>query len=335
MNRISGHRDAVQTTCPGNGLYRQLSTIRRVAGGTVGRLAVDRLAGSSQRGSVFYTRGVITARWSARTASSFIARFDLLVDGRLAARVPGGHRGAVLRFKPGHHTLRLRAVHLSGRVSTTRAYAIYADRTGPSFTGAPVAQLRRGALGATVPVTLGWKVTDAGGLRSVALTRPGRATFEPARTGWVTGARVGTATTWALTATDRAGNTAGAAVTRTPVVVPEGAATPSGAWSAARHPAYLGGSALRSTAAGASLSWTFTGRGAGLVFSRTADSGRAAVSVDGNPVATVDLRAASPVHQQLAWVYNWRSAAEHTVTVTVEGTAGRPVVVVDGLVQLR
>ena len=119
------------------------------------------------------------------------------------------------------------------------------------------------------------------------------------------------------------------------MVLSEAAAARTGAWTALRNSAYLSGGALRSTARGASLTWTFTGRSAALAVSRTQVSGQATVYVDGAAAGTIDLRATSTQNRRAIWAKNWGATGRHTVKVVVAGTAGRPGVVLDGLVVLR
>jgi hypothetical protein len=101
----------------------------------VAEFGVSRLAGSSRRGQTYYTRGVTTVTWSTSTPTALIDRFEVLVDARTSVSAPAGHRSAVVRLTPGRHTLTVRAVHLSGRTSSTGGYAFIAGRTAP---GAPI-----------------------------------------------------------------------------------------------------------------------------------------------------------------------------------------------------
>jgi predicted ATPase len=153
--------------------------------------------------------------------------------------------------------------------------------------------------------------------------------------GWNGTARPGVANTWSLRAADRAGNATAASVARTPVVVSELSATRTGPWTGLRNSAYLSGHALRSTARGASMTWTFTGRSASLAASRTTVSGLVTVYVDGRAAGTLDLRAATVQNRQAVWARNWGASGTHTVRVVVAGTTGRPGAVLDGLVVLR
>jgi hypothetical protein len=147
--------------------------------------------------------------------------------------------------------------------------------------------------------------------------------------------KAGAGTTYGLRATDRAGNARSVAVQRTAVVAAETHAERSGTWSEVVGPAYLGGRALRSTTAGSSLSWSFTGRSAALAVSRTAVSGRVRVFVDDEPAGIIDLRSPESLHRRAVWSRSWASSDRHTVRIEVEGTSGRPGVIADGLVHLK
>jgi hypothetical protein len=182
---------------------------------------------------------------------------------------------------------------------------------------------------------LSWAVTDRGGLRSVALVRPVATQLGTAPRTWPGFAAAGAPTTWTLRATDRAGNATSASVTRTPVVVAEAAAARTGSWRPLRNAAFLGGRAMISVAAGGSMTYAFIGRGAQLAVSQTHGSGRLRVYLDGRYAGIVDLRSATTVHRMAVWAVNWASARAHRVRFVLEGTRGRPGVIMDGLVVLR
>lgn len=334
FNRISGHRDAGRTACPGTTLYGQLGSIRRLAGAGPAGLAWERLNGAVRVGATYYTRGLLSPQWTTRTQSRLMDRFDILVDGVRVSSVRNVYRRGTIRLPAGRHTVTVRAVHLSGRSASITATVI-SDATPPVFTSGPTLWLRPGSLTGSVPVRLGWTASDPGGLRSVALTRPRPRNLGLAARTWPTVARPGAATTWTVRASDRAGNARNASVTRTPVVLSETAAARTGRWKAVRHPVYLGGAGYLGRTRGASLSWTFTGRAAALGVSRTAASGRVIIYVDGKRAGTLDLRSTSTVHRRAIWAKNWGSAERRTVKVVVEGSTGRPGVILDGLVVLR
>jgi hypothetical protein len=334
LNRISGHRDTGRTACPGNVLYGQLGGIRAVAGAGPAGLGFLRMTGATRFGSSYFTRGAVTPLWTVRTASPMLYRFDVIVDGTLVASTPNTDRIAPLHLAAGWHTVTVRAVHLSGRTASVSA-RIYSDATAPVFGSAPAVALRRGSLKAAVPMRLSWAVTDHGGLRSVALIRPVATQLGTAPRTWPGFAAAGAATTWTLRAADRAGNATSASVTRTPVVVAEAAAARTGRWRALSNPAYLGGRAMISVAAGASMTYAFSGRGAQLAVSQTHGSGRLRVYLDGRYSGIVDLRSATTVHRMAVWAVNWPSAGWHSVRFVLEGTRGRPGVIMDGLVVLH
>ncbi|HET6532145.1 MAG TPA: N-acetylmuramoyl-L-alanine amidase [Actinoplanes sp.] len=329
LYRISGHRDTGRTACPGNALYSQLGAIRSTAGAGPAGLRLLRMYGATAVGSAYYTRGLISPLWTTSTPSTLLNRFDVYVDGTLVVSARNTHRRGTLRLAPGRHTVTVRAVHLSGRTAGL-SYTVVVDDTAPAFTMGPAVVLRPGPLHGAVPVRVGWRATDNVGLRSMALTRPRAVTLSPAATGWPGYVRPAVPTTWTLRAADRAGNTRSASVTRTAEVVADTAATRTGRWTKLRNSAYLSGTAMHSTTRGSSMSWTFTGRSAGLAVSRTRTSGTVTVYLDGQRVAALNLRSTSTLHRRAVWARNWGISGQHTIRVVVGGPA-----VLDGLVVLR
>jgi hypothetical protein len=334
LNRVSGHRDTGRTECPGDGLYGQLGSLRALAGAGPAGLRLARMTGAVASGGEYFTRGLISPLWDTSTPSALLNRFDVYVDGVRQLSTPNSHRRGTLRLGAGRHTVTVRAIHLSGRTASfTRTVVV--DATAPRFTMGPSVVLRKGSLNGSVPVRVGWAASDTGGLRTVTMTRPATVQLGVTANGWNGTARPGVSTTWSLRAADKAGNATAASVTRTPSVLSEATATRTGRWTTLRNSAYLSGGAMRSITGGSSMTWTFTGRSAALAVSRTSVSGLVTVYVDGTRVGTVDLRSASTVHRQAIWAKNWGATGTHTVKVVVAGTAGRPGVVLDGLVVLR
>jgi uncharacterized protein with LGFP repeats len=131
--RISGHRDAGRTDCPGDALYTQLPAIRAIAGAAPAGLRFQHMTGAIKSGSRLYTKGAIKPLWNLATPSALIDRFEIWVDGRLVAATPGSHRTALLHLRRGRHTLAIRAVHLSGRTSTVSTELV-SDATASVFT---------------------------------------------------------------------------------------------------------------------------------------------------------------------------------------------------------
>jgi uncharacterized protein with LGFP repeats len=330
LYRISGHRDAGRTDCPGDALYAQLPSIRAIAGAAPTGLRFRRMTGAVKSGSLLFTRGVIKPLWDLATPSALIDRFEIWVDGRLVLAAPGTHRTAILHLPPGGHTVAIRAQHLSGRTRTI-SVRVVSDGTAPDFTAGPDVALRTGALNGTVPIQLDWAAHDVNGLSSVRLLRPSVVELGPtahSRNGTL---RPGFPATFTLRATDRAGNATSASVTRTPVVVSEAASQRTGTWGTLRDPQYLGGVALSSTATGSSATWTFTGRSAALVVGRNAASGQVRILVDGIDAGLIDLRSAATIYRQVVWSRSWGTSGSHSVRVEVDGTGA----VLDGLAYLE
>ncbi|MFG2657355.1 N-acetylmuramoyl-L-alanine amidase [Streptomyces sp. NPDC048425] len=336
FNRISAHRDGYNTQCPGSSLYGQLPTIRAWASGPVQGLKVTSLSGAGQSGATYYTKGAITAKWSTTTPGSLISKFELLVDGKAVATASGTATSVGTTLALGTHTVAVRAVHQSGKTTTTPALNVVAETTAPTFTTAPKLSLRTGTVNtSSVPVTLGWKATDNTALKSVSLLTPTTATFGPTTASSSRTAASGTASTWSMKADDYAGNTRTSSASFTPVILQETSATKSGTWTSRSSTSYLGGKSYSSGSKAASLTWTFTGRSASWVASRASSSGQAYVYVDGVKVSTVDLKSSSTLYRQAMWTKSWSSSAKHTVKVVVVGTSGRPTITTDGLVYIK
>ena len=334
LNRIAGHRDTGRTECPGNTLYAQLPAIRAIASGRPIGFGLLAIVGAVKAGAGYYTRGLIKPMWTLSTPSALMNRFDLIVDGHVVTSASRTNRNALLRLSPGAHTVTVRAVHLSGRLAL-RTVQVFADARAPAFTTPPTMRVSRGSLNGSVPIRLTWTAADAGGLRSVTLTRPSRRQLGTVAHSRAAAIRPAHPITWTLQATDRTGNSRTASTTRTALVRSEVSAFRSGAWAALRGPAYLSGAALRSTTARSAMTWTFTGNSAALAASRSATSGRVKIYVDGNYSGIVDLRSPGVRHRQAVWARGWSSSVRHTVKAVVEGTSGRPGVVLDGLVYVR
>ncbi|WP_330279006.1 peptidoglycan recognition protein [Streptomyces sp. NBC_00569] len=336
FNRISAHRDGYNTQCPGSSLYGQLPTIRAWASGPVQDLKVTSLSGAGQSGSTYYTKGAITAKWSTTTPGSLISKFELLVDGKAVATASGTATSVGTTLALGTHTVAVRAVHQSGKTTTTPALNVVAETTAPTFTTAPKLSLRTGTVNTSaVPVTLGWKATDNTVLKSVSLLTPTTATFGPTTASSSRTAASGTASTWSMKAYDYAGNTRTSSASFTPMILQETSATKSGTWTSRSSTSYLGGKSYSSGSKAASLTWTFTGRSASWVASRASSSGQAYVYVDGVKVSTVDLKSSSTLYRQAIWTKSWSSSAKHTVKIVVVGTSGRPTITTDGLVYIK
>lgn len=333
---IHGHGDGYATECPGSKLHAQLATIRSYAAGPVTGLALNSVTGAGTSDTRTYTKSATTVSWSATTPAALITKYELLVDGKVAATTDGTATSAQANLALGTHAVSVRATHISGQTATTATATVVAETTPPTFTTAPNLSLRAGTVETTaVPVTLKWKATDSAALKEVRLTAPVARTYGPTVVSADLTARSGAATTWSMTAYDQAGNTRAASVAGTPVILQETSATRTGTWATKSSTSYLGGKSYSSSARNASLTWTFTGRSAALAVSRASTSGQVNVFVDGVKVATVDLKSATTKYRDAIWTKTWSASAKHTVKIVVVGTTGRPAVTTDGLVYLK
>ncbi|MEV0925692.1 N-acetylmuramoyl-L-alanine amidase [Streptomyces spongiicola] len=333
---IHGHRDGYNTQCPGSAFYGQLGTLRSWAGGPVSGLAITSITGAGVSGTTYYTKAPVTVNWSATTPSSLISKYELLVDGKVAATTAGTATSAKATLAVGTRKVGVRAVHQSGKTATSAAATVIAETTAPTFTTKPSLALRTGTVNTTaVPLTLSWKATDSAALKEVRLTAPVAKTYGPTTYSAAHTAKSGAATTWSMTAYDQAGNTAAATATGTPVILQETSATRTGTWTTKSSSSYLGGKSYSSSAKNASLTWTFTGRSAAWVVSRATGSGQAYVYVDGVKAATVDLKSSTTKYRDAIWTKTWSTSAKHTVKIVVVGTSGRPTITTDGLVHLK
>ncbi|GGR38397.1 hypothetical protein GCM10010168_66310 [Actinoplanes ianthinogenes] len=333
LNRISGHRDAGLTECPGNALYAQLPAIRRLAGAAPSGLHVAKVSRAWLWSGTYWTTGRLVPLWDLATSTRMINRFDVYVDGKLALSRANWTRLGELRLAPGEHTVAIRAVHLSGRTATV-SIPVVADVTPPAFTGLPQVSLTGGTVGTTAPIRLSWTATDPAGLRGVQITGASRAALGGTVRSLTGTAPIGTASSWTVAATDHAGNRREATLGRTPEVSQETEATRTGSWRTSSDTGHLGGAAASATTGDASLTWSFSGSSAALVVGRTTTSGRVGVYVDGAFQGYVDTRSTAPMYRRVVWTRSWAEGGEHTVRVVPEATAGRPKVIIDGLIHL-
>jgi hypothetical protein len=293
------------------------------------------ISGATVVSGTYYTRGAVTVSWTASSPLALVTRSELLVDGAVASTATSA-TSLKATLAPGKHALAVRATQYTGKAATSTASTVVGDTTAPTFPTKPYAGLRGGTVATTsAPMTLAWKAADNALLRQVQATAPSAATFAATTTSWATAARPGVSTTFALEATDAAGNTGTASVVVTPAIVQESSATRYGTWARKSSSSYLGGYSLSTSTRNASLTWTFTGRSVAWVVSRASGSGQAAVYVDGVKVATVDLRSSTTMYRNAIWARTWSTSAKHTLKVVNLATSGRPVVTTDGIVYLK
>lgn len=141
---------------------------------------------------------------------------------------------------------------------------------------------------------------------------------------------------FAVRAVDRAGNVGSWAVApvfrqrRLDETAP--GVSRSAGWFLRASDDYLGGRALRSGLAGATVTFSFTGSQVAWIARRGPSRGEAIVSIDGRRVATVDLQRDASRHRRIVFRWAWPVSGPHTLAIRVVGNAGHPYVDVDGFV---
>jgi hypothetical protein len=111
--------------------------------------------------------------------------------------------------------------------------------------------------------------------------------------------------------------------------VPQAAYT--GTWRSATVAGASGGRTRWASSAGASVTFSFYGKGVGLVAPLGPSRGQARLYVDGTYVATVNLQAATNVARRIVFSKAWTANGPHTLKLVVRGTAGHARVDVDAL----
>jgi hypothetical protein len=251
----------------------------------------------------------------------------------------------VLTLEPGTVTDTLAGKGPGGAIT---AHWILVDRTAPTIS-APKASLRSGSSlsGSALAAVLSWTAADTGG--------SGLASYDVLRsTDGGAFAVIGSALPGAslnlslapghtyrfeVRARDGAANRSAwvAGPTLYPALVQQTSSSVvyAGSWTLSSSSLYSGGSARYASAAGASATYSFSGRSIGVVLSRGASRGQVKVYVDGVYATTVDLYSATNTYRSIAFSRTFSSSGAHTVKLVVVGTAGRPTVVLDAFALIR
>jgi hypothetical protein len=109
----------------------------------------------------------------------------------------------------------------------------------------------------------------------------------------------------------------------------------TGTWRRARHDGYGGGAVAYATTAGASATFSFTGRTVAWNGPTGPTRGRAKVYVDGKYVKTVNLNRRSFDARATLFRTGWRSSGTHTLTIVVVGTRGHSMVAIDDFIVVK
>lgn len=108
--------------------------------------------------------------------------------------------------------------------------------------------------------------------------------------------------------------------------------TYSGGWKSAGYHLYAGERVKYASAAGATATFTFTGRKVVWYGPLGPTRGKAKVSIDGVYVRTIDLHRGGFDARAALFRRSWSSSGAHTLTIEVVGTGANPMVAIDEFV---
>ncbi len=103
----------------------------------------------------------------------------------------------------------------------------------------------------------------------------------------------------------------------------------AGSWRTSHCLCFSGGTTHVATTAGASASFSMSGRRVALVMEKAADRGSADIYVDGVKKATISTYSATTMHKSIVWESLVSTNAFHTIKVVNKATAGHPRIDVD------
>lgn len=216
------------------------------------------------------------------------------------------------------------------------------DTDAPWFSVQPVAHVRVGAvLGSSVPLAESWHSLDhTSSVTTYHVRRTDghgapRALANPHTASVDYTARPGSRVLVEVQGVDHAGN---ASVWRGTAVTPwvDGDPNPvlhySKGWMVDRSAASTGGQTHRTNVRGASVKFTFTGRGIAWVGARGSLRGSAGVAVDGVHAASVHLHAPAFAPRRVLFSRAWPTGGVHTLTIACTGGG---TIDLDSLIVLR
>lgn len=110
------------------------------------------------------------------------------------------------------------------------------------------------------------------------------------------------------------------------------AITYTGTWQRASHAGYGGGAVTYAKSKGASAKFSFKGTSVSWYGPLGPTRGKAQVFIDGVYVKTVNLYRSTFDARARIFRFAWSKSNEHTLTIIVAGTSGRPMVAIDDFV---
>ena len=233
-----------------------------------------------------------------------------------------------------------------GLTRTAAVSLVVADGIPPTIVLPTMALEVGGTVGpSTVPVLTRWSASDPSGISGYVLQRSvdGGQTWAAALTSatatsfWQS-LPAGASAVQRLRATDRLGNTSAWRSGPRASVLMTGqtgsAIRYTGTWLTQTTTNALGGNYVYSSRAGASATYSFTGSSVGWVATTGPNCGSAKIYVDGVTSGRSACTRRTYKFRHVVWTRNWAAAVPHTLKIVVAGTAGHPIVDVDGFIRL-
>ena len=103
----------------------------------------------------------------------------------------------------------------------------------------------------------------------------------------------------------------------------------TGTWKTAAHHAYAGDKVRYAKAAGASVTFEFTGKRVRVYGPLGPTRGKAKVYIDGKYARTINLYRGSFDARAKLFETGWKTSKAHTLRIVVQGTKGHPMVAID------
>jgi subtilisin family serine protease len=110
------------------------------------------------------------------------------------------------------------------------------------------------------------------------------------------------------------------------------AITYTGTWKPSSSSSASNGATKYATGAGASATFSFTGKGVAVIVPKSTTRGSAKVYVDGVYVKTVSTYSSSAQSRRVVFSQTWATSGAHKVKLVVVGTSGHPRVDIDAFV---
>jgi hypothetical protein len=195
-------------------------------------------------------------------------------------------------------------------------------------------------VGSTVPTTINYSASDASGIKAYNVwfqTNGGDWTDVSSRVSSPTSTSItasltrGVTYNFAFRAQDTQGNWSEFKTANVTPKVYDNASytTLSTGWKTVAWASAFNGSQVTSGTAGAWAKYSYTGRSFSLVATKASNRGQAYIYVDGVYKKTIDLYSATTMARSVVYSLYSTSSTQHTVTVKVAGTSGRPYVDLD------